>query len=359
MTYHHPPFPKIFKSLISLVFVLALWAPSSAEEINKTEIQDQASVYFNPIPHTAKEHELTGQKKWKYLLGKTLFFDPRLSVSQFLSCHSCHHIGLGGTDQQENSIGHGWAKGRRNAPTVFNSDINSTQFWDGRASSLAEQAESPLRESFEMNNSFERIIATLSSMKQYRDLFSKSYPDLDKPITVSTIGESLQFFQSTLRTPNSRFDRFISGDIDALADEEIEGLALFMDRNCASCHYGDTVGGKDFHRFGRLLDPKLGVRPDDDFGRYEITGIVPEKFVFRVAPLRNVALTRPYFHSGKVWSLDEAVEIMAHSQLGFSVEKTETRKITAFLRTLSGEQPHITIPVLPLADLKTPLPSPR
>lgn len=348
------------RSAGTITFVVLLIIPTcclaDSLESDKQYILDQAAVYFQPLPVPVQEHEMTGKQKAMYLLGQALFFDPRLSSSQVVSCHSCHHLGLGGTDQQESSRGHGWTKGRRNSPTVFNSGLNSSQFWDGRALDLARQSEEPLQDESEMNNSKSQIIKTLSSMEGYRALFAEAFGEGEDVITLENIGLALQDFQSNLTTPNSRFDQFISGDMNALDNNEIQGLALFMDRNCASCHYGNTVGGKDFHKFGRLLDPKSGVRPETDYGRFEITALEPDRYVFRVAPLRNVAVTRPYFHSGRVWSLENAVEVMAHAQLGFIIDKSEIIQIASFLRTLTGEQPTIKIPELPVSDNASPMP---
>lgn len=342
--------------VLAFCIVLFLSSSGNTESVERADLQDQAAIYFQPIEQNDGTASLSERDNSLYQLGKALFYDPRLSASQSLSCHNCHHLGLGGADQQETSIGHGWRSGRRNSPTILNSGLNPTQFWDGRAADLEEQAASPLQEQTEMNNTTERIVQTLASMPTYQELFSKSFPEAQHNVTMENISSALAFFQSRLTTPNSRFDQFISGDINALSETELDGLALFMDRNCASCHYGNMIGGKDFHRFGRLLDPKAGVRPDSDFGRYEVTGLDPDKFVFRVAPLRNVALTRPYFHSGKVWRLHEAVEVMAHAQLGFSVKRSEAKSIAAFLRTLTGTTPEVTIPVLPAPESSTPQP---
>ncbi len=348
------------KNIITCIMFIIVFFFTSSHSIHADEAQElqtQAAMFFQPIPEQPPELKNNPMTLDKVRLGKMLYFDPRISSSHLISCNTCHNIGLGGADLQEQSVGHRWQKGRRNAPTVFNSVFNSTQFWDGRAPDLAKQAQEPIEGSVEMNNSFENLVDMLKRIPAYVKLFETVFTTSDNSINLINITKAIEVFEATLITPNGRFDKYLNGDMDALSQDEQDGLALFMERNCASCHYGVNLGGKDFYVFGRLLDPQRSdVRPVDDLGRYEITGIEHDKYVYRAASLRNVELTAPYFHSGKVWSLVEAVQTMGYSQLGYSPSDKDARKIAAFFKTLTGDQPKIEYPLLPANEEKSTQP---
>lgn len=320
------------------------------------DLQQEAAMLFLPVPHHAPELKDNPANPAKIELGKMLYFDPRLSASQIISCNTCHNVMLGGIDLQETSVGHGWGRGVRNAPTVFNSVFNVGQFWDGRASDLAEQAKQPVRQSIEMNNTPERLIATLKSIPAYMKLFEQAFPTDNEPLSFENVAKAIEAFEATLLTPDSAMDRFIRGDRKALSVREKEGLAIFIDRNCASCHYGVNFGGMGYYIFGMVIDPDEGVRPAEDLGRFKVTGIMHDRYRFRAGPLRNVALTPPYFHAGKVWKLIDAVRIMGSIQLGRTLDDEEVEKITDFLGTLTGKQPEIRFPLLPPSGPRTPKP---
>ncbi|WP_038033761.1 cytochrome-c peroxidase [Thermopetrobacter sp. TC1] len=317
----------------------------------------QARELFQPIPTfppQLKDNPLTTAK---IELGKMLFFDPRLSASQLISCNTCHNLGMGGDDNLETSIGHGFAKGPRNAPTVLNAVFNVAQFWDGRAKDLEEQAKGPVQAGVEMNNRPEVVVATLKSIPEYVEAFRKAFPQDKDPVTFDNMAKAIEAFEATLTTPDSRFDQYLRGDEKALNDLEKKGLALFIDKGCAGCHQGINIGGQDYFPFGVVEKPGADILPPDDKGRFKVTKAKDDEFSFRAAPLRNVALTAPYFHSGKVWSLREAVRIMGDAQLGKgTLSEDDVTAITAFLKTLTGRQPEITYPFLPPSTEKTPKP---
>ncbi|MEM3974887.1 MAG: cytochrome-c peroxidase, partial [Ignisphaera sp.] len=262
---------------------------------------------------------------------------------------------LGGTDNLETSIGHGWQKGPRNAPTVFNSVFNTAQFWDGRAKDLMEQAKGPVQASVEMNNTPERVIATLKSIPQYVEMFKKAFPNEKDPVTFDNVAKAIEAFEATLITPNSRFDKFLKGDNKALTQEELEGLQIFMDKGCASCHNGINFGGTTYAPFGLVKKPDPNILAGDR-GRYQVTKSPSDDYLFKVPSLRNIELTYPYFHSGKVWSLEDAVAIMGDIQFGVKLTDIEVKKVTSFLKTLTGERPVVTLPLLPPSTDKTPKP---
>jgi cytochrome c peroxidase len=287
----------------------------------------------------------------KVELGKKLFFDPRLSKSGFISCNSCHNLATGGVDNLPSSIGHGWHLGPINSPTVLNSKYNVAQFWDGRAKDLQEQAAGPIENPAEMASSHDLAIDVLNSIPGYVDEFEKVYGS--KKITIENTTDAIAAFEETLVTPDSRFDRWLEGDDGAITKTELEGYELFKAKGCTTCHMGEAVGASLFQKMG-LVKP---YHTDNKaMGRYNVTKQEADKMVFKVPTLRNIQLTYPYFHDGSVWDLKEVVKTMADIQLGIPVDDAEADKIVAFLMTLTGEIPEVTLPVLPPSTPETPLP---
>ena len=312
---------------------------------------------FAPIPDRAPGLQPGATTEARIELGRMLFFDPRLSASHLISCNTCHNLGLAGVDLQETSIGHGWQKGPRNAPTVLNAVFNIAQFWDGRAKDLAEQAKGPVQASIEMNNSREGLLATVQSLQGYVDRFRRAFPGAGDPVTFDNVAAAIEDFEATLLTPNARFDRYLKGDDGALDEVERSGLRLFLDKGCGSCHGGVNLGGLGYYPFGVVEKPGDELLPPGDQGRFQVTNTASDRYVFRSPGLRNVALTSPYFHSGRVWTLGEAVAIMGSAQLGIELTRDERRHIVSFLETLTGDQPAVPYPVLPPNTAATPRPA--
>jgi cytochrome c peroxidase len=156
----------------------------------------------------------------KVELGKLLFFDPRLSVSEIISCNTCHNLGNGGVDAGPTSVGHGWQKGSRRAPTVYNAVFNVAQFWDGRAADLKAQAKGPAQASVEMNATPEHVVTTLSSMPAYVEMFGKAFPKEASPVTFDNFARAIGAFEATLITPRSKFDLYLEGNAAALNEQE-------------------------------------------------------------------------------------------------------------------------------------------
>lgn len=327
-------------------------APAWGEEA----LLQRATGMFKPIPDKPPVLEGNPATAVKLDLGQKLYFDPRLSSSQLISCNTCHNVGLAGVDLQETSVGHGWQKGPRNAPTVYNSVFNVAQFWDGRAKDLAEQAKGPVQAAVEMNNTPERVIATLKSLPPYVELFAQAFPGEKDPVTFDNMARAVEVFEATLLTPHAPFDRFLRGESGALTREQQNGLQLFIDKGCASCHNGINVGGSGYFPFGVVEEPTAEVRPPQDLGRFKVTNTAADRYVFKSPSLRNIALTPPYFHSGVVWNLRDAVAIMGSAQLGATLDATEAQRITLFLETLTGEQPQVVHPVLPPMTPEMPRP---
>ena len=339
---------RLLASILCVTTTLAGAAQADA-------LRDKAMDFFAPLPSTIpalKDNKVTPEK---IALGKALFFDPRLSASGVFSCYSCHNLTTGGDDNMEVSVGHGWQKGPRNAPTVLNAVLNEAQFWDGRADDLKAQAKGPIQAGVEMANTPENVVATLVSMPQYVEWFKAAFPDQADPVSFDAMAMAIEAFEATLITP-APFDAWLNGDDDALTAAQKAGLDLFIDKGCASCHSGVNVGGHGYYPFGLIEKPGADILPRDDKGRFAVTETVDDEYVFRASPLRNIDQTAPYFHSGKVWDLKVAVQIMAESQLGEALQEDEADNLVAFLRSLTGVLPVVTLPVLPAETAATPKP---
>ncbi len=181
-------------------------------------------------------------------------------------------------------------------------------------------------------------------------------PDEKTPINIDNVQNSIAVFEATLITPNAPFDKYLKGDANALSDEEKNGLAAFINKGCASCHNGINIGGDQYRPFGVIEKPGADFLPPADKGRFEVTKSASDEYVYKVPSLRNVALTPPYFHSGKSWDLKQAVAVMSSSQLGTVLTAEEVNSITAFLHSLTGEQPKVVYPILPPSVATTPRP---
>ncbi len=330
---------------------------TAAFPVSADELQAQAKKLFEPIPATAPAQKDNPTSTDKVELGKMLFLDPRLSKSGFISCNSCHNLGTGGDDNLPTSVGHGWQTGPRNAPTVLNAVFNVAQFWDGRAEDLKAQAKGPIQAGVEMANTPENVVITLNSMPEYVERFKASFPGEADPVSFDNMAKAIEVFEATLITPDSKFDKYLTGDPNALTADEKQGLKLFIDKGCASCHGGVNFGGQDYYPFGLVKQPGADILPPEDKGRFAVTKTATDDYVFRAAPLRNIELTAPYFHSGQVWDLKQAVAIMGTAQLGATLDDKEAESIATFLKTLTGKQPVVEYPILPVETAKTPKPA--
>ncbi len=269
----------------------------------------------------------------KVQLGKKLFFDPILSKDGTISCATCHDLLNGGDDGLKFSFGIGGQKGNINSPTVYNAVFNFRQFWDGRAKDLKEQVTGPIENPVEMGHTMVAAVETLNQSKMYLEDFNNVYSD---GITKDNIADAIAEFEKTLITPDSPFDRYLKGDKDAISAKAKEGYRLFESKGCILCHHGVNVGGNFYNKFGIYEDADT-----EHLGRYEITKREEDKHVFKVPSLRNIALTAPYMHDGRVATLEEAVELMTKYQLGRHMDPGDTEAIVAFLQSLTGELPEI------------------
>ncbi|MCC6490448.1 MAG: heme-binding domain-containing protein [Candidatus Hydrogenedentes bacterium] len=271
----------------------------------------------------------------KVALGDKLFHDVRLSKDNSISCASCHALDKGGTDRVQYSTGVGGAVGGINSPTVYNSTYHFIQFWDGRAANLAEQADGPVNNPIEMASNWEEVCGKLNQDAAFLEEFKKVYPEGPSK---ETIIDAIATFESTLITPNSRFDKYLMGQTGALTAEDETGYHLFKEYGCATCHTGKNLGGQSFEKMGRKGD-YFATRPltDADNGRFSVTKDEADRHKFKTPTLRNIALTAPYMHDGSATDLTQAVDVMLKQQVGSSAPAQEVAAMVAFLNTLNGE----------------------
>jgi cytochrome c peroxidase len=202
-------------------------------------------------------------------------------------------------------------------------------------------------------------VATLKSIPEYVDRFKKAFPGEAEPVTFENMARAIEVFEATLLTPNSRFDQFLEGNVAALSAPEKQGLEVFVSKGCSPCHMGVNFGGQGYFPFGVVERPGADILPQGDKGRFTVTRTASDEYAFKSPSLRNIALTAPYFHSGKVWNLRQAVAVMGTAQLRAKLTDAEVDSIVTFLKTLTGDQPKVDVPILPPHTKDTPLPNTR
>ena len=301
----------------------------------------------------------------KVELGKKLFFDPRMSKDGTISCNSCHNVMSGGDDNRPNSVGVEGQHGGRSAPTVWNAANMSVQFWDGRANTLEDQAKGPLTNPIEMGmKDHAAVIARIQQIPGYVEEFKKAFPEVksEKDITIDQFASAVADYERTLITKDSPYDQYMKGNKKAMSAAAVRGLGLTQSVGCASCHMGPNfagpalpVGSGFFQKFpvfpGSAYDKKYDLVKDQ--GRFEVTKNTADQNMWRVPTWKNVAVTAPYFHNGSVKTLDEAVRVMAKTQLNKELKQDEVNDIVAFLQSLTGKFPEQKMPRLPSTDGKS------
>ncbi|MDX1811818.1 MAG: cytochrome-c peroxidase, partial [Gammaproteobacteria bacterium] len=276
-----------------------------------------AALAMEPLPANPPVPADNPITAGKVELGKQLFFDPRLSLDGTISCNSCHNVMAGGTDNRSVSVGVGGAKGGRSAPTVWNSAFLSSQFWDGRANTLEDQAKGPILAGVEMAMpSAEAAVKRIKAIPGYVQSFKAVFGG-DNPVTYDNIAKAIATYERTLITPNSPFDRYMRGDKSAMSTAAVRGMNTVEELGCTSCHNGPNFSGpqmpagsgffQKFPTYPSKYDKKYKFSAD--LGRYNVTKDASDKHIFRVPTWRNVALTAPYFHNGSVQTLEEAVRV--------------------------------------------------
>lgn len=275
-------------------------------------------------------------------LGHVLYYDTRLSKDGNISCNSCHQLNNFGVDGLSTSPGDDGTLGDRNSPTVLFAALHGSQFWDGRAKDVEEQAGMPILNPVEMRMpSKDYVVERIAGIPLYQRLFRMAYPDDPKPITYENLQKAIGAFERRL-VYETRFDRYLSGDSKALSLQEKKGLLTFINVGCTSCHNGPLLGGNMLQKFGVYANywEHTGSQHIDK-GRYQVTQDEADQFVFKVPSLRNITRTAPYFHDGSVKSLPDAIRIMAKTQLNKELSEEEVNNMVAFFESLECRVPSI------------------
>jgi len=335
----------LFTALAIFIFSACNQAPqkntakTSAEEAQFPGLLEKAQILFSPLPSSADnpDNPITEEK---VLLGQTLYFDKRLSIDETVSCNSCHDLEAYGVDNEETSDGVGGQIGDRNSPTVLNAAFHFTQFWDGRAKDVEEQAGGPILNPIEMAMpDQEYVINRLAGIKGYQELFAAAFPGEKQAVNYANLEKAIGAFERKLITP-SRFDEYLMGYESALTSAEKQGLQTFISVGCITCHIGTVLGGTMYQKFGlagNYWDFTQSEKIDN--GRFLVTKNEDDKMLFKVPSLRNIEKTHPFFHDGSVDNLEEAVKIIASLQLSKDLTDQEVDKIVTFLKTLTGTVP--------------------
>ena len=327
-------------------------AKAPASGIDAPALAQRATGVFAPLPdYMARGEEARNEAMID--LGRQLYYDPRISLGQDLSCNSCHMLDKGGVDGEPTSPGHKGVRGERNSPTVYNAALHVAQFWDGREPDVEAQALGPVLNPVEMAmGSGADVVAKLNAVPGYVTAFEAVFAGQPDPITYENFGRAIGAFERGLVTP-SPFDAFLNGDHTALSTQQMKGLQTYMEVGCTMCHNGVGVGGGAYFKLG-LVKPY----ETEDVGRFKVTEAEADRFVFKVPSLRNVTRTGPYFHDGSVTGLDQAVKLMGTHQLGRELTDAQTGEIIAFLDALTGtpDAAYIAVPELPEAGPTFPAP---
>jgi len=308
------------------------------------------SVYepLPPVPHPA-DNPVT---KEKAELGKMLYFDPRLSGSNWISCATCHNPGLGFGDGLPRALGHGQKELGRHSPTVINSGYFAAQFWDGRAKTLEEQALGPIQAPGEMNQNMDALLKELGAIPGYVSRFKQVFGA--SGITPENIARAIATFERTVVSNNAPYDRYWKGDKTAMSASAVSGMELFFGKaKCAICHNGPAFTDSGFHNIGVRNHGPL----KEDAGRFNVSKEAGDKGAFKTPGLRHIARSAPYMHDGSEATLEEVIEFYDRggdvkdnlspfiTPLGLSGQ--EKKDLVEFMHALTGEPILITLPELP------------
>lgn len=314
-----------------------------------------ASAEDNRIPLGLKAPRLpkdNPQTEAKIELGKQLYFDPRLSADNTVSCASCHDPKKGWSNGEATAEGVDGQRGDRSSPTILNSAFHKLQFWDGRSGSLEDQALGPIANPIEMNLPVEEAVKRIKAIDGYAKQFDAVFDD---GVTAENLAKAIASFERTVVSGNSPYDRFKAGDESALSEQAQIGMKLFFGKaNCSACHAGTHLSDGGFHNLGVGFDGKFA-----DAGREAISKMEGDRGSFKTPPLRDIARTAPYMHDGSMKTLEEVVDYYdkggtANDYLDeeiFELKFTDEKKaaLLAFLKEglTSDDYPDIEPPKLP------------
>jgi cytochrome c peroxidase len=290
------------------------------------------------------------QSPAKIALGASLYFDPRLSADNSISCATCHHPSTAWANHSPTDTGIKGQVGNRNSGTILDAAYMKFQFWDGRAVSLEQQALGPIHNPIEMGETLENVVRKLNAIPGYRDQFRAVF---GTDVTTDGIAKAIAAFERTVVTGPSPYDRYLAGEVQALSAAAVRGLALYEGKaRCILCHGGPMLSDQAFHNLGVGMD-----QPAPDIGREAVTKNPRDRGRFKTPTLRNVALTWPYLHDGSARTLGDVLALYNEGgrrnpnldpmirPLGLSA--AELADLEAFLDALTGTLPVIATPALP------------
>ncbi len=327
-------------ALLLAVLCLGLASLASAED-----------SFYEPLPEMKHPKDNPWSKE-KEELGKLLYFDPRLSGSNWISCATCHNPGLGWGDGLPLSIGHGQKELGRHSPTIINSGYFELQFWDGRAKSLEEQAKGPIQAPGEMNQDHDGLVKKLKANPGYVKRFEKVFGK--DSVTIDNIAKAIATFERSVVSNNAPYDKYWRGDKSAMSKSAVNGMNLFFGKaKCSICHNGPAFTDSKFHNIGVKQHGSL----KDDPGRFAVSKDDFDKGAFKTPGLRHVTRTAPYMHNGSEKTLED---VMAFYNRGGDVEKNrspfitplgltkqEEKDLVEFMKALEGEPITVTLSELP------------
>jgi cytochrome c peroxidase len=346
---------KKYYLLMVTFLTLGILTACSSDEVETTKTTDKketaasadekayasAKAMFQPLGDIVvpEDNPITDEK---VELGKRLFFDPRLSGNNVQSCSSCHQPQAGYGDNLSTFIGFEGFEGHRNSPTVINSAYYSEYFWDGRASSLEEQAQGPITSEVEMNQDLDELVDELKVVPEYVKDFEVAFSE---DINANNILKAIATFERTILVKDTAFDKYLAGDNSAITEEAKKGMVLFTGKaSCIVCHTTPTLSDGKYYN--------LGI--EDDEGRSAVTNNDADKGAFRTPTLRGVTHTGPYMHNGSLATLKDVVDFYNKGG-GTDANKNnliqplnltdeEVKQLIAFLETLGGEAPLVEAP---------------
>jgi len=324
--------------LIATAAIASCSALLSAPILHAQTTSARAGEPIQPLPATPADLEPA-----KVEIGAKLFADKRLSADGTVSCQSCHLPHAGGADPRRHSVSAFGKVRELNSPSIFNMEVLTSGLnWTGRTQNLDKQIAGSISNPESMSHSWPKVLEILAADAEVAKQMKAAYGG-EQPVSQANVSHAIVSFERSLVTP-SRFDDWLKGDDRAITPREKKGYETFKALGCVGCHSGVAVGGNSFQRFAPIGDywgyreaMKRGPMVEPDKGRALVTKKQEDLHVFRVAPLRNVALTAPYFHDGSVPTLDEAILLMGRHQLGREIPPQDRKDIEAFLRSLTGK----------------------
>lgn len=357
--------------LVAVSLALAIGVASGAVAAQDDDMPEP--VTDEPLPDYDFVQK-DGDTDEKITLGKQLYFEPRISETGTISCNTCHNVMEGGDDSRDVSMGVHGLTGPVAAPTVWNAAFHSSQFWDGRADSLEEQAEGPIVADVEMGMpdheaALDRVRNNPGYVDQFEEVYGdqegQDYDEAEDLVTLENTVDAIAAYERTLITPNSPYDQYVAAyyeddwdhidaDIDAMTEDQLDGMETFEEIGCTDCHSGPAFNNNQHE----LPEGSFIGEPHPDYpeneqcqgwvdewglmehdGRMDVTGDEINQYEYKVPTLRNIEHTAPYLHTGKADNLDDTIRTMAACQLDYDISDEEVDEINAFLTSLTGEYP--------------------